>query len=233
MIIVNGTDLEPLGFILTDRELPSWPSQDVSYVPVPGSTDAAYLGRSFRPQQLRVGGYLRAATHAALRTAADAVAAALRGELVIRFEDLTDREWVGYLDPSSFREFGPSLIALGGAARLSFSVQGPARAQAESSQGSGALDLGTAPSPIRVEAGGSVTVRVRAGGAGGTILRELVWSGGAAVVIDAETQTVESGGVSAAEFLTPESDFPVADPAEGADYLELSTGTGYFRRRWW
>jgi hypothetical protein len=73
---------------------------------------------------------------------------------VIRLSDYPDREWVGYLQqgPSRASAIGPAWITRAEGVVLQWSIPDPTgRGQVEISQVPGALALGTAPSPLRVE----------------------------------------------------------------------------------
>lgn len=255
MITVNGFDLSTIGFTARGRRLPHAPTERTATVPVPGARSAVRMGGVREPGRLSVAGTMVADDHATLLTRLDTLAEQLRGELEVRFSDITDREWVGWLQPGS----GPAVVDPPWAARaadVALEILCPdptARGQSETSASgtSPTLDLGTAPSDlvVTVTNGSSaaitqVILRVRAGGAGGTILRELQWDGSVAVndalVIDAEFMTVENDGANAIDGLTAASDFPVADPEEGADTLTVSISGGggesvetAYRKRWW
>lgn len=169
------------------------------------------------------------------------------------FHLASGREWVGYLQqgPSRATPIGPAWVTRYENVTLQWVLPDPtARARTETTRtGSGTLTLGTAPSPLRITiAGGTTTltraiVRVRAGGSSGAILRELQWDGsmaaGEALVIDAEMFSVTNAGANAIDGLTAASEFPLASPDAGADYVEValtggagSTVTVAYRRRW-
>lgn len=239
-MIINGTDLSTVGWKpARGRQLPRLGGEQTRAVNIPSGMGGVRLGGDLHPAAMIIPGQVRAATATALRANVDALAALLQGELVVRLPDFPDREWVGRLQQASgLSEVGPDYASTAADVRLEFQLLAPtARARAETSRaGSGTIALGSAPSPIRVEAGsvGALTIRVRAGGSGGTILRELVWAGGGgAVVVDTETFSVTAGGANAIDGLTAASEFPIADPAEGANYLEVSSGTGFYRKRWY
>jgi hypothetical protein len=245
MITVNGVDLTTLGFRPRAREVPRTGGEQTTVVAIPGGVPVR-TGGTTQPGRLTVAGIMsvestgdRDADHQTLLEQVDAVAAAVRGQCVIRFSDVLDREWIGWLQPGSgVALLDPKWISRGGTVSLDFVLPDPrARAQTETVlAGSGALVLGTAPSSLRVEVAtaGAATVRVRAGGAGGTILRELVWAGAAgALVIDAETGNVSLDGANAIGGVAAGYAFPIADPGEGADYVEVPAGaTARYRRRW-
>lgn len=238
MISVNGTDLASLGFYPRLRSPIAIGGRRHSILEVPGGMPIR-AGETISAGRITVDGTLRATDHATLLARLDALALLLQGENSIRFDDFGDREWVGYLEESSrLAIHDPQWIQRTGALSLVWSLPDPrARARTETTRtGSGALVLGSAPSPLRIEvAAAAVTVRVRAGGASGTILTELVWTGSSgALVIDGETQTVSLDGDNAIDGITAASVFPVADPALGADYVEVPAGaTVTYRRRWW
>lgn len=238
MIIVNGTDLATLGVIARGRAALPLGIRSPRTVSIPGGYPVR-TGEEIAAGKLTIDGALLAADHDAVLANVDALALLLRGECVIRLDDYPDREWVGYLeDASKLALHDPAWVQRSGALSLAWTLPDPrARARVETVRtGSGALVLGSAPSEIRVEATGltDATVRVRAGGSAGTILTELVWSGAAgALVIDTETATISVDGANAIDGMTAASVFPVADPAEGADYIEVSAGaTVRYRRRW-
>lgn len=254
-MIINGTDLVTLGWKpARGRQVPRFGGEQTQHANIPGGIGGVRLGGDVHAGTMIIPGQLRADTPAALRASADSLAALLRGELVIRLSDFADREWVGWLQQASgLTEIGPDYASTAADVRLEFRLPDPtARAQAETTiPDSGALVLGTAPSPLRVtitnDATAAITqviVRVRAGGAGGTILTELQWDGNLAVsnvlVIDAGTFSVTNDGANGIDGLTAASEFPIADPAEGADYVELAITGGptqsreiAYRPRWW
>lgn len=238
MITVNGTDLATLGVIARARAPLPLGIRSQHTVTIPGGYPVR-TGEEIAAGKLTLDGSLLAADHDTVLTQVDALALLLRGECVIRLSDYPDREWVGYLeDASTLALHDPAWVQHSGALSLEWALPDPrARAQVETVlAGSGALVLGSAPSEIRVEVSGlaAATVRVHAGGSAGTILTELVWAGAAgALVIDTETATISVDGANAIDGMTAASVFPVADPAEGADYIEVPAGaTVRYRRRW-
>lgn len=256
MITVGGVDLTTLGFVPLPRDLPRLGGERSVVVPVPGAVGGVHLGGRVEPGRIRVEGTVSATDHSALLARLDQLAAQLRGEQTIRFADVTDREWVGRLvqGPSAAGAIGPAWTTRAHAVTLEWTLPDPtARAQTET-VGAGtpqALALGTAPSPLRITVTNGATaditqvvVNVRTGGGGGPILRSLVWNGvllqGDALVIDAETFQVTNDGANAIDGLTAASEFPVADPADGADTVNIGvTGGGgetresAYRKRWW
>lgn len=254
MLIVNGTNLNTIGFTYATRRLPGLGGTRSIVQPVPGRVPVR-LGSMQEAAQLQVDGWWKGASHAEVLTRRDSLVALLRGECVIRFDDITDREWVGYLDPQSRDDAVTAAEkATEHSATLVFTLPDPAaRAQAQTSTNgtSTALVLGTAESPLRITVTNGATapitrvvVRVRDGGGSGTILRELQWDGSVAtndvLVIDASTMQVTNDGANAINGLTAASEFPIADPAEGADHVTITvTGGGghtvntAYRRRWW
>jgi hypothetical protein len=239
MITVNGVALSTLGFLAQRRSEMMLGSRRPEILEIPGGVPIQ-AGSIIRPRPFFVEGILRGSTHAAVLASLDTLSSILQGESVIRLDDYPDREWVGSPEETSgLSMIAPEWSQRGGRLTLNWILPDPrARAQTETTRsGSGALVLGTAPSDVRVSvaAAASVTVRVRAGGAAGTILRELVWAGtSGAIVVDAATQTVTRNGLNAISGITAASEFPVADPAEGADYIEVPAGaTVTYRRRWW
>lgn len=253
---INGTDLSTFGFKIRGneaRQLSRLHGESSRAVVVPGSIGALRTGGALGSRPLIIPGYLKANTHAALLTAIDDLAAALQGELTIRLDDYSDREWIGWLqDLSAVEEIGPGEVATFGSVRLEILLPDPtARARTVTNLvGSGALDLANMPSELAttITNGGTgaiteVTINIRAGGAGGTILRSLTWQGSVAtsdvLAVDAGLYTVTNAGNNAIDGLTADSEFPIADPREGADYLEvLITGGGGetistdYRKRW-
>lgn len=252
MLTINGTDLSTLGFVLQNRRIPRMPGTQQTIVTVPGFVGGRRLGSVVAPATLAAPGYVRGDTHAELLARLDTIAAALRGECVIRFSDITDREWVGRLRPSALDELGPSLVALQATLALEFDLEEPtARAQAETvySATNNALALGSAPSPIQVSltaAGGPVTqvlLQLRSGGTGGAVVHLLQWDGsipvGQTLVVDASTFSVSLNGANAVGGLSANSEFPIADPAE-VDALTVAQtgGSGVtrdirYRKRWY
>lgn len=240
MITINGTDLATLGFTAHRRSLPALGGERTQVVPIAGASGGVRTGGTVEPATIRVEGWLRAASHADAALRADQLTALLAGEQRIRLADHPDREWIGWLQDASGLDFlAPQWRARYATVRLEWLLPDPrAVATLETTRtGPGALTLGTAPSELRIEASAraALTVRVRAGGASGRVLRELVWAGPAsgALVVDASTQTVTRGGVNAIDGITAATTFPVADPAEGADYIEVPSGVVVrYRRRW-
>lgn len=254
MINVNGIDLRTLGFVAVRRRLPRLGGERTTVQQIPGRPGGIRMGGIVEPDTLSVTGWIAGDSHEDLLQRLDLLAATLRGECVIRLDDYPDREWVGWLQrgPSRAVAVGPAWITPVADVTLEWSLPDPsARAQAESTRtGSGAITLGTAPSPIRVEVQNGdaaaitrVRVRVRAGGSSGDVLRDLDWTGqvaaGAELVIDADRFAVTVDDANVIDGLTPESVFPVADPARGADYVgvEVTGGGGHqvtvrYRRRW-
>lgn len=245
MITVNGTPLSTFGFLARTRSPLRMGHHRHTVLSIPGGFPVR-AGSLVGPGRISVTGVMRAAAtgvlptdHTTLLANLDALALHLQGENLIRFSDFSDREWVGYLEEGSqLALHDPQWIQRSGQLTLDWVVADPrARAVAETTRtGSGALVLGTAPSPIRVEVTtATATIRVRAGGSAGTIVTELVWNGvSGALVVDGETQTVTRAGVNAIDGITAVSVFPIADPADGADYIGVPAGaTVRYRPRWW
>lgn len=252
MISVNGTDLATLGFVARSRDLPYPGGEASTVVTIPGAVGGVRLGGEVEPGALVVPGTLTGATHAELLTRRDALAAALRGECVIRLDDYADREWVGWLQRHSIpAPLGPAWRGRALDLTLEWMLPDPtARARTETNVTglAPALVLGTAPSPLRIQLTNGntavitrIVVAVRAGAA---TLRTLDWSGSLAKlgvwVCDTELHQVTAAGANALDGLTPASEFPVADPAEGATALAITvTGGGghtvqtTYRKRWW
>lgn len=254
---INGTDLQTaVGFRengAANRQIPRIHGEATRAVAIPGAIGALRTGATLGAKSMIVPGWIKATDHAALIAAIDDLATYLEGELVIQLDDYSDREWVGRLqDMSNIEEIGPAEVADSATMLLEFLLPNPtARARTDTSlSGSGALTLGNMPSPLIVTitngATGAITeatINLRAGGAGGTIIRTLTWQGsvavGDALVIDGETYQVTNGGVNGIDGLTEASEFPIADPREDVDYIELIiTGGGgesidtTYRKRW-
>jgi hypothetical protein len=252
VITINGTDLATLGFRARDRTLPGLGGERTVTLDIPGGIPVR-AGGIVQPDRLIVRGDLTGSSHADVLGKRDGIAAALRGECVIRFSDITDREWLGRLQQgaSRFDVADPAWAQKGGPLALDFLLPDPrARAQTETTVAglSPALALGTAPTPLRVTitngATAAITRVVIQVQAGATVLRELQWDGSVALskvlVIDGETFAVTNDGANAIDGLTPASEFPVADPDKAADSVAITvTGGGghsastVYRKRWW
>jgi hypothetical protein len=251
LITINGVALSALGFRYHRRRLPRLMSQRVEIAEVPGA-DPLLLGLTTPAARLHVEGRLAAATHAELLTAVDAISAALRGSCVVRFADITDREWSGVLDPSSdTTALDPAEIARKERVQLMFACAPPyARAQTvtEVVGANPALVLGNAYSLLDVDvqngAGAAITQITVAVRDGTTVLRTLTWIGSIAsgdlweLKMDPAWE-ITNDDANAIDGLTSTSEWPIADPADGADNLLVSvTGgaspvvTTRYRRRW-
>ncbi len=241
MISINGTSLSDLGFTARGRGAFSMGGARHTVLPIPGGIPV-HAGTVIQPGRLRVTGTMAATDHATLLEQRDQLIQLLQGDQVIWLTDFDDREWVGKLDEASSLELlDPQWIQRAGAVTLEWVLADPrARRRADLTlAGSGALLLGTAPSEVRVTLTASTAiVRVRAGGASGAILTELTWTGSSgSIVIDAEARTITRNGANAIDGMSASSTFPIADPAAGADYLEIPNGgvsrITTYRRRWW
>lgn len=254
MLVVNGTALSDHGFTGTIREVPRLGGERTALVTPPGSLSATRLGATYESGRMSVDGWVKGTSHADLLAKLDAIAALLNNPagVILGLTDITDREWVGRLQPGGRAgELGPQQASKHARLSLEFALLGPARAPADTVMAaSGALVLGTAPSPLRIEVTNApnapitrVIVRIRDGGAGGLVTQELQWDGSVDVsevlVIDAETFSVTNDGANAIGGLTAASDFPTPDPLSGDDYAEVAITGGAgstfevtYRRRW-
>jgi hypothetical protein len=249
MITINGTSLQALGFIPAEREIPRLGGERTALVALPGA-EAIRMGGIIEPGVLAVHGSVVAADHTALLAAFDTIAAACRGLCVIRFSDITDREWLGYLQQGPTRAGGPrAWISSVSRATLQWALPDRrARAQALTEQvgANPALVFGTAAMPLTITiANGSGTISqvgIDVRTSGGIVRRSFTWNGslsaGASLVVDAELFRVTAAGVNAINGASQASEFPIADPAEGAHNVLVSvmggspTITTRYRRRW-
>ncbi|HYG70193.1 MAG TPA: hypothetical protein VD838_21130 [Anaeromyxobacteraceae bacterium] len=258
MLVVNGTDLggATYGVIGRSRELPRLGGERSVVTDIPGSVFPRRMGGAYVSDRLAFHGYVRGTSHADLQTKLDAIAGVLNAlpssPLSIRPSDVTAREWQGYLQQGGRAlEIAPQWLQRIAELSIEFQVLGPARDVVELTSTSGGINLltagiGTAPNPFRITVTNAATstitrvvVRVRDGGAAGTIKRTLQWDGvvalSQALVIDSETFSVTNNGANAIGGLTSASEFPIADPREGDDYLEIAVtgGTGRtLQTRW-
>lgn len=254
MLVVNGTPLSDHGFQGSARRVARLGGERSRIQVPPGATLAHRLGGAYEPGSVSVTGWVKGTSHDDLLQKLDAITALVNtgDDLVLRLSDVADREWLGRLQAGSTAdELGAQQTTAHAQLSLEFALLGPARAQSDTIHASSsALDLGTAPSPLRVSitngASAPITraiVQVRAGGAAGSIEQELDWNGsvalGEALVIDAETFAVTNNGVNAIGGLTSDSEFPIPDPRAGHDYVTVSLtgGSGAvreirYRPRW-
>lgn len=155
MITVNGVDLRDLGFVASGRpQLPRLGGERTHIQQIPGRYGGVRMGGQVGDDTLSVTGHISAPDHATLLERIDLLTRVLQGRSVIRLSDYPDREWIGYLQqgPSRAAAIGPAWITRAENVVLSWTVPDPtARSQAEIAQVPGALALGTAPSPLRVE----------------------------------------------------------------------------------
>lgn len=155
MITVNGVDLRDLGFVASGRpQLPRLGGERTHVQTIPGRYGGVRMGGQVGDDTLSVTGHISAPDHATLLQRLDLLAGVLQGRSVIRLSDYPDREWVGYLQqgPSRASAIGPAWITRAENIVLQWTIPDPtARGQVEISQVPGALALGTAPSPLRVE----------------------------------------------------------------------------------
>ena len=192
-----------------------------------------------------------------------ALTAALQGECVIRFSDITDREWVGTLmAESSIEPTRVDWITKFSPFALRFLCADPtARSQELVSLAAPAatfplfvdLTLGTAPSRINVtldNGGGApiTAIEVRVLNAADENLTGIGWtgsvpSGGTWVLQTDPVFEISVNGVNAGSGRQPSlinEVYPIADPAAGAAKLWISivggssvSATVEYRRRWW
>ena len=252
MIAVNGVDLGTLGFVAQTRRLSRLAGQASALLEVPGVIGGIVAGGSVGPGRLTVEGVLSAPDRATLIARLDELAAAVRGECVIALSDLPDREWHGVLQrvDAPVSDVAPQWTSRAARVTLDWLLPDPtavARAETVLAGPTALLTLGTAPSPIAVDvqasAGGPITRIVVTVQAGATVLRRLQWDGTLAPPsawrLDDESYSVTVDGANAIDGLTADSEFPDADPAEGADRVVVTVTGGEaqiivrYRRRWW
>jgi hypothetical protein len=253
VVIINGTDLTTLGFVAENRGLPRLLGRETRIVRIPGRLGGVRGGGDVPSTRLEVPGNLIRTSHANLLTAIDNLSAALHGECVIRFSDITDREWIGWLSAvSRVGATGIDWIGTVAPVTLVFDLPDPtARAQAATTGTSlsPVLALGNAPSPINVSvqngAGAAITditVQVLDGSA--AVITELIWSGsvpssGLWELTSDPYFEVAVNDTNAVSGLSPGSRFPIADPAEDAVSLQIFVSGGAspavswsYRKRW-
>lgn len=252
MIAVNGVDLASFGFVAQTRRLSRLPGQASAVIEVPGVIGGIVAGGSVGPGRLTVEGAVVAPDRSTLLARLDELAAAVRGECVLWLTDLPDREWHGVLQriDAPVSEFAPQWTSRVARVTLDWLLPDPtavARVETILAGPTALLALGTAPSSIAVDvvasAGGPITRIVVAVQAGATVLRWLQWDGTLAPPavwrLDDESYSVTVDGANAIDGLTPDSEFPDADPAEGADRVVVTVTGGEaqiivrYRRRWW
>lgn len=155
MITVNGVDLRTLGFVASGRpRLPRLGGEQTIVQRIPGRLGGVRVGGEVQDDTLAIDGWVSAPNHATLLERLDLLTRAVQGRCVIRLSDYPDREWVGYLQqgPSRAAAIGPAWATRTERATLQWVVPNPTgRAQAETVQAPGALLLGTAPSPLRID----------------------------------------------------------------------------------
>lgn len=154
MVTVNGIDLRDLGFVARSRTLPRLGGERTTVQQIPGRYGGVRMGGAVHDDTLSVEGTISAPDHAMLLQRIDQLSRVLQGRSVIRLSDMPDREWVGYLQqgPSRASAIGPAWITRAEGVVLQWAIPDPTgRGQTEISQVPGALLLGTAPSPLRVE----------------------------------------------------------------------------------
>lgn len=251
MIEVNGTDLGALGFIARRRRLPRLGGQSTATSPIPGTVGAVATGGAGSAGRLIVEGSAMASDRAALLDAIDAITRAVQGECVIRLSDLPGREWHGILQSAQHPaiELDPQWTSRAARLTLDWLLPDPTAVATAPTvlPGDATLVLGTAPCPIGVtvqaEGAEPVTQIVVTVYAGGRVLRSLTWQGELSAPsiwrVDDESHAVTVDGANAIDGLAADSDFPYADPAEGADRITVETTGGqaqaivHYYRRWY
>lgn len=252
MISVDGVRLEGLGFVAQRRTFPTGTVQRGNALAVPGTVGGVLLGAGSQPGRLVVEGYVSAEAHEGVRPMIDALTRAVQGARVVRFDDIPDREWHGVIEgtlPGS--EIAPQWAGRAAELTLDWTLPDPTAVARQPTLLRGtdlALVLGSAPSTIRVDvtngAGATaVTQIVVAVLAGGLALHTLTWNGslpaGSAWRVSDQGYRVTTQEANAIDGLTPESVFPYAAPAEGADRITVAVTGGVpdvrvrFRPRWW
>lgn len=186
MIRVNGVDLRDLGFVARSRSLPRLGGERSIIQQIPGRIGGVRMGGELHDDTLTVEGYISAPSHSMLLDRIERLSALLRGRCVIQFTDYLDvegleitghsydgpdmlfhlasgREWVGYLQqgPSRTTPIGPAWVTRYENVTLQWVLPDPtARARTETVQRPGALLLGTAPSPLRIEVANGETAKI-------------------------------------------------------------------------
>lgn len=250
-MIINGVDLAAYGFTYQRRRLPGFAGERTATAPLPGAYGSTRTGGSPGPATLSVEWTVVATdrTHATLVANLRAIEALLRDGVAIRFADRADCEWHGYLQTSQWPdEIGPAEVADGAQGSFEFQCPDPlAAAQTETVLPGSDVTLsnGTAPAPLRIDVQNvgatAMTQIVVTVMAGARVLSTLTWNGslaaGAVWSVDDESWNVTVAGVWAGDGLTADSVYPVADPAQGATRVVISSTGGtasavlrYFRR---
>jgi phage-related protein len=234
-MLVNGTDLGTLGFVLTAA--PGWrdaPPRSTPSVVRPGRA-GAYRSAATQENARKVTlqGVVRGASAALARATIDAIRALLIATqpATLTFPDDATRFVSGYLD-----QFvtdignGPSMIATALGARLDFSLLDPyAYDVTPQTLVNGArAPLGTAPSfPVFTITGAAINPSLALYRYDGTILATmgltLTCVAGDVLVIDMDRKTIMKNGVSVLSALTT-GDFIVMDPALAQNGLGVSAG---------
>lgn len=248
MITVNGVDLRTIGFTARRRRVAALGGERTATAGVAGGIGHVVIGAGVDDARLVVEGHVADDDHAAMLARIDQIAAATRGECVIHFGDLPDREYHGILQQTAnpFTALDPQWRSRAGSLTLTWLLPDPLAVAREWTIGDAdaPLELGSAPSPIAVDVAASeavtqITVEVMRGAA---VLRSLEWSGelapGDTWSVSDEAHEVTVGGVNAIDGLTPASVFPYADPAERADRVRVTADGDAmvavrYRRRWW
>lgn len=155
MITVNGVNLRDFGFVASGRpQLPRLGGERTHVQQIPGRLGGVRMGGIVEGDTITVQGYVDAPDHATLLERLDLLAGVLQGRSVIRLSDYPDREWIGHLQqgPSRASAIGPAWITRAENVVLQWSLPDPtAHGSGEIVQVPGALALGTAPSPLRIE----------------------------------------------------------------------------------
>jgi hypothetical protein len=258
MMTLNGVSLAALGFTLRERVFPPLAAAEPVVVPLSGRRGGVRVGGTVPAGLLTVRGSFSgtSSSHAAALAARDALAALVCTDapLVIRFDDLTDREWLGHANPRTILQMiDPQWISRRGTFTMEFSLPDPvARAQTEKStvlanNVHGLVSLGNLRAPIRAEVLNGATAPITAvqvrvfRNDSAAVSTDLVWTGTLAVgkklVINAEDETVMNDGVSQFANTTAASSFPWVYPGFAIFAFNVTGGpatslTAYTRERW-
>lgn len=253
MVTINGTDLETIGLIASARRLPRFGGENATVPLITGAVGGVRAGGTVPDGRLVIMGHITRDTHALLLTALDSFVAAVQRECVIRFSDITDREWVGHLSANS--SIDPTRLDWVGEwapFTLEFVLPDPsARGQADTELvgTNPTLALGTAPSRLNVEiengVGAAITaVVVRVRDASNANLTELQWTGsiGSGETFVLRTDPAFEITVNDANEIDGRlvgASYPIADPRDGADDVQVvltggatPTVTTTYRKRW-